>query len=464
MYGAEATMNRYLAELGYERMIRFRMEWQDAPGVRDAVLARTWCRLVIEAGGRLVTEAVHGPSQSLRGGVYGSAFPLCQWIVENWWFLLNESCRFPARHASRDLARTPRDREWVQRHSLLAAQEGNALPDLTLHRDEQKVVVRWMPDNTPSMHPFLRFTGEGETHLEVADVERGLAEAVQAVMDRLDGMEEPEVTEFREDWVGVLGVTERERQLCEWAARLGIDPYDPEEFADDLEETLPELMADIDAPLRDDFLDAAHPPTLQRDMDWLHQAEALAAGAGPGRCPEKVSCNIDAGTAHKRGYACAAALRQHLSPANGHEPVGNLDEMLARLGWAQCPSRTMSLEPESPLEAALTRSEEGAPVAIIGDAGRAGNRFRLARTVFLRHFTSSGKVHPRLVTQAHTWEQRASRAFAAEFLAPAAGLSKHLGGRASPSEIDELADHYGISSQVIGHQIGNHRLAWINET
>ena len=32
-------------------MIRFRMEWQDAPGVRDTVLARTWCRLVIEAGG-----------------------------------------------------------------------------------------------------------------------------------------------------------------------------------------------------------------------------------------------------------------------------------------------------------------------------------------------------------------------------------------------------------------------------
>ena len=34
-------------------MIRFHMEWQDAPGVRDSVLARTWCRLVIEAGGRV---------------------------------------------------------------------------------------------------------------------------------------------------------------------------------------------------------------------------------------------------------------------------------------------------------------------------------------------------------------------------------------------------------------------------
>ena len=52
-------------------MIRFRMEWQDAPGVRDTVLARSWCRLVIEAGGRLVTEAAHDASNSLRGGDRG---------------------------------------------------------------------------------------------------------------------------------------------------------------------------------------------------------------------------------------------------------------------------------------------------------------------------------------------------------------------------------------------------------
>ena len=102
-------------------------------------------------------------------------------------------------------------------------------------------------------------------------------------------------------------------------------------------------------------------------------------------------------------------------------PIGNLDEILVRLGWARYPSRAMDLERESPLEAALTRSDEGAAVAIVGDAGQAGNRFRLARTVFLHHFSRNRTMPRRLVTEAHTWEQRASRAFAAEFLAPAAG-------------------------------------------
>ena len=445
-------------------MIRFRMEWQHAPGVRDTVLARTWCRLVIEAGGRLVTEAVHGPSESLRGGVYGSAFPLCQWIVENWWFLLNEPYRFPARYASRDLARTPRDRQWVQRHSLLAAREGNSLPDLTFHRDERQIVVRWMPDGMAPPHAALRFTGEGETRVDVAAAERGLAEAVDAVMERLAGSEEAEVKQFREDWGAITDATEQEKRLCESAGRLGIDPFDPNELTDDLEADISRLMGNLDAPARHDFLDAANPRSLRRDFHWLQQAEALAADAGEGGGSEDIVCRLDAPTAHNRGSACATALRRHLWPENGLDPIKDLDEMLVRLGWARCPSRTMNLELESPLEATATRSEKGSPVAIIGDAGPAGNRFRLARTVFLRHFTHSGRTHRRLATEAHTWEQRASRAFAAELLAPAAALAKHLGGRATPSQIDDLADYYGVSSLAIGHQIENHRLAWIRDS
>ena len=468
-------------------MIRFRMEWQDAPGVRDPVLARTWCRLVIEAGGRLVTQAIDSRSESVRGGVYGSAFPLGRWIVENWWFLLNESYRFPARYSSRDLARVPRDRVWAQRHSLLAAREGGALPDLTLHRDdERKVVARWAPDGGGSDHPSLCFAGQGEEHLELADAERGLAEAVEAVMDRLEGFEEPEVSAFREDWAAITGATEQERRLCEWSARLGIDPFDPQELTNELAEALPKLVAGLEAPLRDDLLDAERPQTLHRDIEWLRRAESLAADAGSarhrepvlsgrsGRGPagglaatrdlEAVRSRVDAGTAHDLGYRCAAAVRRHLSPMDGHEPIGDLDELLVRLGWAQSPSRTMEPEPESPLEGALTRSDDGAPVAIVSDSGPDGNRFRLARSIFFRHFSRNRDADRRLVTEAHTREQRASRAFAAEFLAPAAGLSRRIGGRVSRSEIDDLAHHYGISPFVVSHQIQNHRLAWISDS
>ena len=349
----------------------------------------------------------------------------------------------------------------MQRHSLLAAKEGNALPDLTLHRDEGRIVVRWTPD--ASAESALRFTGEGDMHLAVADVERGLADAVQAVVDRLDGLAETEVEEFRKDWAAIRQATERERRLCESAARLGVDPFDPDGLTDDLEEDLGEVEARLDAPVRDDFLDAAQPRTVRMDMDWLRRAEKLAAVAGRGGSGESISIHGNAQTAHQRGYDCATALRQHLWPANGRHPIGDLDELLVRLGWAQCPSQTLEPGSGSRLEAALTRSDAGGTVAVIGEAGRAA-RFGIARTIFLRHFTETGGTHQRLATEAHTWEQRASRAFAAEFLAPAKGLSEHLRGRASASQIDELAERYGVSSRAIGRQIENHRLAWINDS
>lgn len=439
------------------------MEWQDAPGVRDAVLARTWCRLVIEVNGRLVTTAVHGPSDSLRGGLYGSVFPLCQWIVENWWFLLHESYRHPILYASRDLASTQEDREWMQRHSLLAAREGFSLPEMILYRDGHKVVVRWWPDAEAPGH-VLRFIGQGEAHLQVAEVQQGLAAAVQAVIDRLARVETPEVRHLREDWSAISCATGQESELCKWSARLGLDAFDPEELTDDLERDLLGWLADFDAPLRDDLLDAVQLPALPASMDWVRRAVRLAAGAGPGGPPASVSFDGDHGTAHQCGYACATALRRHLWPTNGRGPIGDLEETLVRLGWAKSPPRMLNLDPDGPLEAAVSRSDEGAPVAIVGDVGPAGNRFRLARAVFLRHFTASGRVYPRLATAAHTWEQRASRAFAAEFLAPAAGLAEHLGGRASPSQIEKLAGLYDVSPQAIGRQIENHRLAWINDS
>ena len=63
----------------------------------------------------------------------------------------------------------------------------------------------------------------------------------------------------------------------------------------------------------------------------------------------------------------------------------------------------------------------------------------------------------------HTWDQRASRAFAAEFLAPADALTRHVTGPVSFSDIDELGDEYGVSSLVIEHQIENHRLGSLTD-
>jgi Zn-dependent peptidase ImmA (M78 family) len=62
------------------------------------------------------------------------------------------------------------------------------------------------------------------------------------------------------------------------------------------------------------------------------------------------------------------------------------------------------------------------------------------------------------VTSAHTHRQAIERAFAAELLAPADGILDLLQSppeAASDEELEQIADHYGVSSMVIGHQLRN---------
>ena len=74
-----------------------------------------------------------------------------------------------------------------------------------------------------------------------------------------------------------------------------------------------------------------------------------------------------------------------------------------------------------------------------------------------------GKVRMKadmLLTKASSERQQRNRAFAAEFLAPSRGVMKKVSGPVVDAEdIDKLAVEFGVSSQVIRHQVVNHRIA-----
>ena len=59
-----------------------------------------------------------------------------------------------------------------------------------------------------------------------------------------------------------------------------------------------------------------------------------------------------------------------------------------------------------------------------------------------------------------TDRQAQSRAFAAEFLAPANALRPRLPSDSIDAEdVDDLGREFGVSSEVIRHQVRNHDLA-----
>ena len=445
-------------------MIHFSVEWQDAPGVRDRVLARTWSRLTIKADGQVVTRAIDDRARSVRDGVYGSVFPLCRWIVENWWFLQHEGYRFHRVCGSRELARSDNDRAWVRRHSLLAAREGGALPDLTLFRDGDAVVARWLPDDRDATHPFLRFASDGRTRMAVEAAARGLGSFVDCVLERVGDLEPPEVDALRRDWAAISGASPDEREFCGWSARLGLDPYDPDELTDRHEELMRASVSPLEAELREDLLDASTADGLPADVSWIAAAHdiAISTGAPAASGPKQPSIpTVRKSTAHETGYECARVLRQTLPAPNGGV-VTDVREAMQEFGWAQPPLLTTPSKPASLIDAMVDRSPSGAAVVVApADCGLRQERFRLARALFLHYVAASPER--RLVTAAHTWDQQASRAFAAEFLAPAEVLAKHVRTRISLRDIDELADEYQVSPLVIEHQIENHRLGSLTD-
>ncbi|MGL4552318.1 MAG: hypothetical protein ACRC33_14155, partial [Gemmataceae bacterium] len=202
-------------------MLRFQIEWEDEPRVRDPLLRETWARLEIHAGqggeAACLTECVAVKSHSLRRGVYGSAMPLARWVVQNWWSLLFESVRVERFPGGRRLAADPRLKPWVQRHCLLAGRGGFALPDVTVYRDGGRVVVRSVPDPFAAETPYpVRFVGDLEIKLRPEEASDGLRGLVEAVADRVRDRApaHPEAAEFLADWEAVKESARYESLVC----------------------------------------------------------------------------------------------------------------------------------------------------------------------------------------------------------------------------------------------------------
>lgn len=85
-------------------------------------------------------------------------------------------------------------------------------------------------------------------------------------------------------------------------------------------------------------------------------------------------------------------------------------------------------------------------------------RFLQARGLFVIAANAT-KDAPRALTNAGTRLQVASRAFAAELLAPAAVLRARLAGGVDDERVEALAEELEVSTTVIAHQIKNHALA-----
>ena len=423
--------------------LNFRIEWEDSSGVSHPALARSWARLSIDVSGQFVTTVFDSRTGGTRTGVYGPAFLVAEWAVRNFWFLLHEG------------APTESHPAWLRRHALSAAREGNSLPDLRVYRDEARVIVEWHADRETRRNA-TSFVTTGREELDPSDARVSLTQAVDLILERVSDIHHPDVAALCSDWSAVTSLSGSDARLAKRAARTGLDIFDPDDLSEPVEQLLMKSLDRLPEPMGEDFLDAGITKSrLAPSLGAL--TDAVATGAtrlGAGEPRNRIDGQMS-GRAAERGYAAAHATRAILGHASDTLP--ELDDLLKELGFSGFLVHNDSLQDVDEHVQAAVGMVSGAPRVVAPRKRPTQERFLTTRALYMSMIGATASS-PRLVTAASSSLQAASRAFAAELLAPAAFLRRRVESGIDDELIENLAEECQVSPMVVKHQIENHAL------
>ena len=413
--------------------VRIHFDWVDAVPSADSLAQSTMAALTIEVDGAMVTSVLDRRSRSCRNHVVTPLGFVAQWLVGNWWRLFHE--------VGHSLARP----DFAEAHDFSCVGEGYLLPSLTIAPTPAKMSLRWR--RYRPLHSAIEFTEQGEAQVDRGALESALGDLVEAVLDRL-AHDHPAAESLRDGWSAIRGVDKDEREFCRAAALLGRDPYStPRELADQIID----FWERTTSALREDALAVASEQDLVPLADWLtHATQRIDSFAGGewGAFRRELP-RASAQEPYRRGYGLARAARAQLQP-------GALRYDFAKTGADEIP--WVPMQPPTGIQG-LVAAES--PACAMPNSRETARRFLLARA--LGDYLGRTTHGPAILSGLATDRQAQSRAFAAEFLAPADTLRDVLAGDRfiPPDAVDGLALRFDVSSHVVRHQIENHDLAQV---
>lgn len=431
--------------------LSFKVEWEDGGGVRTPELHATWCRLEVWAGSECVT-LVEAEASAARRSIFVPLYPLAEWIAYHWWYLVAD--HRPAQNGPQawTYAKLVEERtasyEWLRNHNLRSAGEGFPWPDLTLVPEGEVTHIRWT-NGSRRTRGGLRYLSSGSALVPSEELLSNLAGVVELVLTRLDevGVER---TQLHEEWSALQALDDEETEFCSAAARLGLDAFN---VPTDIARTLEGVGAALSDDLLQDFLDTVEPSALAEGLQWVLEAQQQLKELVEPPTPElgdlrRVVAGAGSGSPVREpwqtGLAQARALREEL----GLDDLQRFDvELFVSHDLRFSTRREIDGYGETAAGVRLLRSRRVTPP---------GARFLAARALW--HALAAPPETPFLLTRARTTRQKTGRAFAAELLAPSAGLGallKDVGTLWDSQDAEELAERYGVRADVVERQIEN---------
>ena len=412
-------------------------EWADVAESPDETVHRTMAKLHIRVNDHLVTAVKDRRHGHDRDYVLVPMHHVAEWLVSSWFHLLWEP----------ENSNGPQRPGFESRHSLAFAGDGFILPPLTMVPTGGATVMRW----TKSKPKFaeIEFTRFGEERVTTDEVESALTSLIEDVLGRMRQQSLP-LESLEEAWRGVCDLDEEERDFARAAALLGADPFD---LDDELADGILAFWEGIPPSLRGDSLGAAASAEtlpavrrwVERSLEVLDQPHESALDTSGWMGLRDSVPQSSSPVPWRRGYDLARNFRREVLGDSSSDPHALGDELAIPYRHMHAVSNRLQglVAERSPACVGTVRSETS-------------RRFLQARSIGA--FLSPLRAGPSLLSTMATDFQAFTRAFAAEYLAPAERLRARMkGGRAS---VTALAREFGVSPLVISHQIQNHGLGF----
>ncbi len=412
------------------------------PASKDPVERMTWCALRIRIGERFVTRVWDKSTRAERMALYVPAFPIAEWIAANWWFLWNEG------------KRQADSWNWGMRHCLRGADSALLLPALSLFNDGKCQHASWVADLEGALpHMPAEFVSFGDEVLDPVQSCHALSQFVSDTLDRVRDLDVERVRELRSLWRAIRSADKEETDFCRLSGRVGVDPYNPDEMTDELAKLIVTEFQESDSPLVTDLLDVAEPSTLGQQWQWINKTNS-ALGLGP-RCSDvRFPMPKRDLVPPQFGYELARTIRNvaELSESSRVDSIERLSEPVLRSTFRV---ENMNHVPGTGIKSLIGQTSSQDIVAAGPQPPREEDqRFLAARSLYQAVVTS--RPSQRLVTDSLAWDQRASRAFAAELLAPQQALKNRVSHSvADQILVEELAKQFGVRTIVIEKQLEN---------
>ncbi|MBK9754554.1 MAG: hypothetical protein IPO88_13810 [Nannocystis sp.] len=288
--------------------------------------------------------------------------------------------------------------EWLQRHCLRASNSGYACPFTCIFSQGKAKIAIVNREDPSDLYPHcpVEFIEDAELTEDRQEIRDVLSEFVNHVIARLDGFEDERVSSLRAQWQTVQGLSAEEEEFCRASGRLGLDPFDMENWPAGLlswfERALP---GELDSAFAMDLMETPGPA---REKSAHHQAlHQIIESFHLGPAANIMGPAFNAQTPYDEGYSLAEWVRRKLGLAQSDQ-LADVNDAAEVACQRALRIQTSNLIPQSRVLAVVGWARNPGPIIAMRDQPKLdAARFLCARGVYMASRASSNG--PRLVTE-----------------------------------------------------------------